>query len=81
MRPSITELVDDDFDISWVHNSERFKGFNRTKQILTIPCSTPEEREEYRRQEAERYKHPLEPWVYTVCGKTSIVGPIFRKKA
>lgn len=81
MRPSITELVDDDFDISWVHNSERFKGFNRTKQILTIPRSTSEETAEFRRQEQERYKHPLDPYIYNISSKASIVGPIFRKKA
>ena len=49
MRPSLNELVDEDFDISWVHTSERFKSFNRTKQILTIPSTKPDEVEDYRK--------------------------------
>lgn len=82
MRPSLTELVDEDFDISWVATSERFKNFNRTKQILTIPQSKPEEIDDYRRQELDRYKYPLNPWMYNISdGRKAIVGPVFRKKA
>lgn len=82
MRPSLIDLVDEDFDISWIHTSERFKNFNRTKQILTIPSSRPEEIEDYRKQEIERYKHPLDPWMYKLFeGRKAIVGPVFRKRA
>eukprot|EP00347_Sterkiella_histriomuscorum_P021659 403333211 len=82
MRPSLNELVDEDFDISWVATSERFKNFNRTKQILTIiPCGT-DEMEEYRKQEYDRYKFPLNPWMYNISdGRKAIVGPVYRKKA
>jgi hypothetical protein len=38
--------------------------------------------EDYRRQEGERYKNPLEPWLYYIPeNTTSIVGPVYRKKA
>ncbi|CDW73136.1 UNKNOWN [Stylonychia lemnae] len=82
MRPSLNELVDEDFDISWVHTSERFKNFNRTKQILTIPPTKAEDIDDYRKQEIERYKYPLDPWMYSITdGRKAIVGPVFRKRA
>lgn len=63
-RPSLNTLIDQDFDLTWIQSSDRFKNFNRTKQILTINGKSAEEVEDYRRQETERYKHPIEPWLF-----------------
>jgi hypothetical protein len=57
-------MLGDEFDLSWVAKSERFKHFHRQKQILTINPRTKEEIEDFRRQERDRYKDPLTAFEY-----------------
>jgi hypothetical protein len=84
LRQSIQDVIDDDFDLTWIQSTERFKNCARARQTLTIPSFHPKDPavEDYKRQETERYKNPLDPWVYYIHdGRTSIVGPVYRKKA
>jgi hypothetical protein len=70
--------------LTWIQSTERFKNCARARQTLTIPSFHPKDPavEDYKRQETERYKNPLDPWVYYIHdGRTSIVGPVYRKKA
>ena len=79
-KGTTAELMED-IDLSWVAKSERFKNFTRQRQVLTINRRTEYEIEDFRRQEFERYKEPLQPYVYKQNGYNYIVGPSIRKKA
>jgi hypothetical protein len=65
-RVSLTEVLDEDFDLAWVQSTERFKSCARARQTLTIPVCNPKDPAitDYRRQENERYKNPLDAWIY-----------------
>ena len=71
----------EDFDLSWVSKSERFKNFNRQKQVLTINRRTEYEIEDFRRQERERYKEPQKSAEYYQGKFKYVVGPCIRKRA
>ncbi len=63
-------------------NSERFKNLKVHKNQVTLPKTSAEWIEIYRRQEDERYRNPTRPWVYyNEDGTTSIVGPVIKKKS
>ena len=84
MRVSLTEVIDEDFDLAWIQSSERFKSCARARQTLTIPQFNIKDPAvaDYRRQESDRYKNPLDPWNYYLPDeRNSIVGPVYRKKA
>ncbi len=81
---SLSEVIDEDFDLSLIQSTERFKNCARARQTLTLIAFNPKDPAiaDYRRQEGERYKNPLEPWLYYIPeNATSIVGPVYRKKA
>eukprot|EP00347_Sterkiella_histriomuscorum_P019150 403342755 len=66
-----------------IMNTERFKNLKLQvhKNQVTLPKTSPEWIEIYRRQEEERYKHPTRPWIYyNEDATTSIVGPIVNIK-
>ena len=54
------DLVDSDFDLSWVIGCERFRFKHKTEPtILVTPVNLVAE---YRKQENRRYNLPLEPF-------------------
>lgn len=53
-------------NLDWVKYSNRFKDLNIHKNQLTIRLATQEWIDNYRRQEAERYKHPTQPWCFVL---------------
>lgn len=68
--------------IANILETERFKSIKINKNQLTIKVSPLEHVEMFRLQEQERYKNPDKPWVYyNGDGTTSIVAPVFKKKA
>lgn len=74
--------MDEDFDIGWILQTDRFKNFHRGSQKPTLTRSKTDEIDDYRRQERERYKIPHLPFVYNLLdGRKAVVGPVFRKKA
>ena len=67
-------------NLDWVKYSSRFKDLNIQKNQLTIRMPTTEWVENYRKQEADRYRHPTLPWVYTLEDLTNtIVAPVSKK--
>ena len=46
------------------------KTIKTQKNVLTLKKSSPEWLANYRAQEAERYRHPLKPWEYTLSDNT-----------
>jgi hypothetical protein len=61
------DLVDKDFDLSWVANSERFKNKIRTT-MPTIQFSDKKAVDEFQAQEAIRIGMPLTPFEYKLGG-------------
>lgn len=67
-----------------MQSTERFKSCARARQTLTIPVCNQKDQSvnDYRRQETDRYKNPLDAWIYNLPdGRQAIVGPVYRKKA
>jgi nuclear factor related to kappa-B-binding protein len=71
-------LVDADFDLSWVGTSERFK-FKRS-MMATINPTERRMIEEFHEQEAIRIGMPLHPFEYKLNGKSIMVGPMVRTR-
>ena len=76
---NVAELLTN-IDLSWVATSDRFKNFNRTRQVLTINRKTEYEIEEFRKQETELFKEPMKPFTFTHGELKYTVGPCVRKK-
>lgn len=70
------DLVDSDFDLSWVIGCERFRFKHKTEP--TTPPTAVNLVAEYRKQENIRYNAPLEPFEYKLGNKTFSVAPIIR---
>lgn len=72
------DLVDADFDLSWVVNSERFK-FKRS-MMATINFTDRRTQKEFHEQEAIRIGNPFSPFEYKLNGKSIMVGPMVRTR-
>lgn len=42
-RQSISEVIDEDFDLAWIQSSERFKSCARARQTLTVATFNPKD--------------------------------------
>jgi len=72
------DLVDSDFDLSWVLGCERFRFKHKTEP--TIQPTAVHLVAQYHKQEDIRYNNPLEPFEYQLGNKTYTVAPIIRNR-
>ena len=72
------DLVDSDFDLSWVIGCERFKYKHKTEP--TIMTTDSKLVAEFQKQESIRYNQPLQPYEYQLGNKTYCVAPIIRNR-
>ena len=80
---SATQSNDSGDEFSMDNNilqGERFQNLKKNKNQVTIKPRTSEEVKDFQRQEVERYKHPRQPWEYTLLdGTKCVVGPLLKK--
>lgn len=67
-------------NLEWVRFANRFKDLRIHKNQVTIKVTGTKGLEEYRKQEAERYRNPTVPWMYRLeDGSEVVVAPVCKK--